>query len=146
MKITVLGIMDLLTKCPVPEYNSPFVESVDGKDVDRKPGQFNKPFWTGWKSDLSSIPAEARSVDDEIDIPDGPMGFVGQWITIISPQKFISVNLPNMDAGIRLSGEHCKLGELRVHADTSVDELERLIKEGYGKLMELVAQEKSKVA
>ena len=115
--------------------------------------EVNKQFFTGWKGAINGVDLFYRGPADEgreWDIPDDiKIGYVAQWtIPIVdgSTYKIIFVNLPGMESGVVPYGASFDIGSQRVYGDTPVEELNLLIEAGHAKLMELVAQEKSKVA
>lgn len=145
MKITVSEVEALAAICPKPSNRSAFVDSVGG-DYGRP--EVDRPFWTGWKSLLNNYAAYLHPLA-EVDIPDGPIGFVSQWVCFLKQGENVAVayvNMPSMDAGIMPEGGYFKIGDVFEFADASPEQLESTIALGYHKLMELIAAEKSKAA
>jgi hypothetical protein len=113
------------------------------------------PLFTGWKGLIDGVDLCVPGPidpDQEWDIPvDIKVGYVAQWVTPIadgSTHKMLYVNLPGMESGAQPGRSPSKfnIGTARVYSDTPVEELNRLIEEGHAKLLELIVQEKVKVA
>jgi hypothetical protein len=88
------------------------------------------PWFTGWK--------EVRSGE-----------FVAQWVEYLARDGSpvcAYVNLPGMEAGVIQVGSTIDFHGFTLSEGTSDSECHRLIEDGYHKLMELVATEKSKAA
>lgn len=144
MKITV-GEIEQMAKEQAPSSESPFATSIVGEDSRTKA---ESPFWTGWKADIDKH-CFSNGPDVVIDFPEGPIGFVGQWIYLGGNppgSANLSVNLPGMEADTFGHGGHFSIGTERVYADTPPETLERIIEAGYAKLLEWVEEDKSKAA
>lgn len=144
MEITV-GDIERLAKEQSPSRDSAFVASIMGKGSRIEEG---KPFWTGWKADIGRY-CSNRSLDAVVEFPEGPIGYVGQWVCLSGSsagEVNFSMSIPGMVASIFERGGSFDIGSERVYRDTLAEELERLIEDGHAKLMDFMAAEKSKAA
>lgn len=98
--------------------------------------------WTGMEE--PNVRLSCRPPGDVVEIPDGHRwGYVAQWMYFMGDVG-LYVNLPGMQQGRVPDSGKFEVGTERVYSDTPAEELDRLIADGLGKLMELVAAEKSK--
>jgi hypothetical protein len=145
MKMTSAGI-DAKIAADAPPQDSAFAKSIVGE---QKTKEFDKPWWTGWKSPMGGLVWLHSGLErtDEIEIPEGLEGYCGQWCCFLDkPQRVVYVNVPGMESGVIPAGSTLEIGTERVSKETPVEELERFIEQGYHKLIELMAAEKSKAA
>jgi hypothetical protein len=100
--------------------------------------------FTAWKYDGYS--------QTTIDPPKMDGGFVAQWLysegkeTAKGYGRNFYVNLPGMQSGEYVAGSWFDIGTERVYADTSKEEIIRLVTEGKAKLITLLEKEGIQVA
>lgn len=138
MQMNKLDIEKMVSEAPIPCPTSPFVDATIGGAR----AEFGKPQWTTWKPRLSRQFYEATAINEKMDPPSKPLGFVGQWFSCVrmpSGDVVVAyVNLPGLEAGIVFPSDKFNIGTESVNADTPPKELELLIERGYEKLAEMV--------
>jgi hypothetical protein len=146
MEITIEELEIKIESSPRPSEYSAFVDSICGND---HPREYYKPHWTGWKCTAMKDRTKESRFTDKISIPDGPLGFAGQWVyftgTSMLDTQFTWVNVPGMESGTCSLGESFEIGTEQIYANTPMADLERIIREGFSKLTDIVLLETARV-
>ena len=105
------------------------------------PWEPNTTSFTGWKTDALNPYQSAEAMSKRLEYIESPsqVGFVGQWMHVVSEDgPLFYVNLPGFQGGQYQKGECFDIGDERVYSNTPPEEIERLLKLGLKKLLLLV--------